>query len=129
LVAQQSSPPLFLTPSIDTLVVPGVLFATNSSIIRSNYGRMLDSLINRIRDKQPVRVEIAGHTDNTATDAFNQGLSLRRSSSIRDYILRQLPDLGSITTVQGYGSSRPVASNATAAGKARNRRVEIVIIY
>ena len=129
LVAQQSSPPLFVMPPIDTLVVPGVLFATNSSIIRSNYARMLDSLISRIRDKQPVRMEVAGHTDNVATDVFNQGLSLRRAASIRDYILRQRPGLGPITTIQGYGSSRPVASNATAAGKARNRRVEIVIIY
>jgi len=129
LVAQQSSPPLFVPPPIDTLVVPGVLFATNSSIIRSNYVRMLDSLIEHLKDKQPVRVEVAGHTDNTATDVFNYGLSLRRAASIRDYILQHLPGLGPVSTIQGYGASRPVAANTTAAGKARNRRVEIVIIY
>jgi len=129
LVAQQSAPPLFVMPPIHTPVVPGVLFATNSSIIRSNYAAVLDTLISRLKDKQPARVEIAGHTDNIATDAFNLRLAMRRAASIRDYILRQLPGIGSVTTIQGYGSSRPVAANATAAGRARNRRVEIVIIY
>ncbi|HVU56705.1 MAG TPA: OmpA family protein [Puia sp.] len=129
LVAQQSTPPLFVMPPIDTLLVPGIFFATNSSIIKRNYARLLDTLISRIGSKKPVRIEIAGHTDNTATDAFNQGLSLRRAAGIRDYILLHQPGLTSITSIQGYGSSRPVATNVTPAGKARNRRVEIVIIY
>jgi outer membrane protein OmpA-like peptidoglycan-associated protein len=129
LAGREQSPPLFLPPVTDTLLIPGILFATNSSAINKNYTRLLDSLVSRISNKPPAKMEIDGHTDNTATDEFNQQLSLQRASSIRDYIIRKLPNLEPLTTIQGYGSTRPVATNATAEGKARNRRVEIVLIY
>jgi len=116
-------------PPADTLLVPGVFFATNSSEINSSYAQQLDSFLVKISSKKPARIEINGHTDNTATDELNDALSLRRATSIRDYIVKRLPGLQTSISVNGYGSRYPVADNDTPSGKARNRRVEIVLTY
>lgn len=129
LAGVQPLPPLFIPPPADTLLIPGVFFATNSSEIKSIYARKLDSLIAKISLKKPVSMEIDGHTDNTASDEFNDALSLRRAASIRDFILTRLPDMRDLIAINGFGSRHPVATNNTPAGKARNRRVEIVLVY
>lgn len=129
LVGSATTPPLFAAPPADTLLVPGIFFATNSSAVKSSYARQLDSLIAGIGDKKLLKIEINGHTDNTATDEWNDALSLRRAASIRDYIVKRLPRVASLVIVNGYGSHRPAASNDTPVGKARNRRVEIVLMY
>jgi OOP family OmpA-OmpF porin len=71
-----------------------------------------------------VRVEVAGHTDSTGSAATNVRLSEARAAAVRAYLARRgvAPDR---MVARGYGSSRPVAPNATAAGRARNRRVEL----
>ena len=73
-----------------------------------------------------LRFMVEGHTDNTGTVAANSELSLRRAIAVRDYLINQ-GVAASSTDVAGLGSSRPVADNATADGRARNRRVEIVV--
>jgi outer membrane protein OmpA-like peptidoglycan-associated protein len=73
-----------------------------------------------------LRFTIEGHTDNVGSDATNSELSLRRALSVRDYLIG-LGVAASRIDVDGYGPSRPVADNSTADGRARNRRVEIVI--
>jgi len=125
----QPPPPLFIPPPADTLLIPGIFFATNSSEIKAGYARQLDSFLVKIGLKKPAGIEINGHTDNTATDEWNDALSLRRATSIRDYIVKKMPGLQAAISVNGYGSRRPVADNETPAGKARNRRVEIVLTY
>jgi outer membrane protein OmpA-like peptidoglycan-associated protein len=69
---------------------------------------------------------IEGHTDNVGSDLTNNELSLRRAISVRDYLISLGVPASSIE-VEGYGPYRPVADNATNDGRARNRRVEIVI--
>jgi outer membrane protein OmpA-like peptidoglycan-associated protein len=125
----QPPPPLFIPPPADTLLVPGIFFATNSSDIKAGYARQLDSFLVKIGMKKPAGIEINGHTDNTASDEWNDALSLRRASIIRDYIVKKLPGLQASISVNGYGSRRPIAANDTPSGKARNRRVEIVLTY
>jgi outer membrane protein OmpA-like peptidoglycan-associated protein len=73
-----------------------------------------------------LRFRIEGHTDNVGTYGMNQELSLRRAISVRDYLIG-LGVAPSNIAVEGYGPSRPVANNETSDGRARNRRVEIVI--
>ena len=70
---------------------------------------------------------VSGHTDTTGTDAINNPLSLNRASSVASYLESQGISTSRITS-RGYGSKQPVASNATLAGRAQNRRVEIAII-
>jgi len=73
-----------------------------------------------------LKFKIEGHTDSTGTDATNNELSLKRSITVRDYLIGQHIAASAIDA-QGLGSAQPVADNETADGRARNRRVEIVI--
>jgi outer membrane protein OmpA-like peptidoglycan-associated protein len=70
-------------------------------------------------------LKLEGHTDSVGSDEYNQRLSERRAESVRDYLAQS--SVTSAMTTQGFGESQPVASNDTAEGRQRNRRVEIVI--
>ncbi len=67
---------------------------------------------------------VEGHTDSVGSDAYNQGLSERRANAVRDVLVNQYGIGGERVNAVGYGESRPVADNATAEGRAINRRVE-----
>jgi outer membrane protein OmpA-like peptidoglycan-associated protein len=71
-------------------------------------------------------MQIEGHTDSVGADDFNQRLSEQRAGTVRDFLLEQGVVPSSITA-QGFGKTQPVASNDTAEGRQRNRRVEIVV--
>ncbi len=103
------------------------LFDVNSSELKSSSSQKLDALIANIKaTANVVDIKIVGHTDNSGTDALNIPLSNARAKRVRDYFV--LNGLESIPmTAEGYGASRPVADNATPAGKAANRRVEVTV--
>ena len=69
-------------------------------------------------------VQIVGYTDSTGTAAYNNTLSLQRANAVSNYL--RLQGVSAIT--DGAGSKNPIASNATAAGREQNRRVEIVLL-
>jgi OOP family OmpA-OmpF porin len=74
-----------------------------------------------------MKVEVAGHTDNVGTDAYNLKLSQGRATAVRDYFVSQgVPS--SQLTVKGYGESDPIADNNTDEGRERNRRSELRIL-
>ncbi len=104
-----------------------VYFDSGSATLQpSSYG-VLDGVVELLRGNAGVRMEIGGHTDSDGSASYNQDLSRRRAESVRDYLVRKGISASRLTTV-GYGESRPVASNATAAGKARNRRIEFRVL-
>src|SRR5690606_28319905 len=70
---------------------------------------------------------VEGHTDSVGTDAYNQGLSERRANAVRDVLVNQYGVGADRVSSVGYGESRPVADNATAEGRAINRRVEVEV--
>ncbi|MEQ1755015.1 MAG: OmpA family protein [Micropepsaceae bacterium] len=72
-------------------------------------------------------IEVSGHTDSTGNDNYNRDLSQRRANSVA-YVLQQNGVMPQRMYVQGFGEAHPIATNATAGGRARNRRVEIQII-
>jgi OOP family OmpA-OmpF porin len=74
-----------------------------------------------------VNVEIQGHTDNTGSDEYNQGLSQRRADAVKAYFVDKGIAEGRLSTM-GYGESQPVASNDTVEGRFQNRRVQLKII-
>ncbi len=86
--------------------------------------RTLDDFAAYLKDNPGARVEIAGHTDSTGTASYNMGLSERRANAVKQYLVREGVEDYRITTV-GYGYSRPIGSNNTAAGRAQNRRAEL----
>ena len=71
-------------------------------------------------------VRIVGHTDNVGSDAVNNPLSVNRAAATRDYLVSR-GVAGSRIAIDGRGSREPIADNATPAGKAKNRRVEIFV--
>ncbi len=103
------------------------LFQTDSADLGDSGRAALDSLAAGIEGLNQVRrVVVVGHTDSTGTDAYNQDLSERRAKSVADYLTTKLVGLD-IASV-GRGETKPVASNDTALGRAKNRRVEVVVI-
>lgn len=114
----------------DTEVViqlPGaILFDFDSSTIRPDAARALNDVAEVIKAyaQRPVRID--GHTDSIASDDYNQSLSKRRAQSVMDWLASHGIERTRITS-QGFGETKPVASNDDAAGRQRNRRVEVVI--
>ena len=112
---------------VEVITLEGVYFKTGSDQLNDNAKRMLRSISQTLKNNPKMRIEIAGHTDDTGSDAVNQNLSTRRAASAK----KQLIDLGvsaNTLTVKGYGDSKPVASNETNEGRAANRRVELRIV-
>lgn len=102
-------------------------FPTGSSEIQPKDFPVLTKVQAAMREFPNSKVTIEGNTDSTGNPAFNQALSLRRADAVRDYLLANMNrDPASIAAV-GYGSSRPLASNETAEGRAKNRRIDVVI--
>ncbi|MDH5241909.1 MAG: OmpA family protein [Gammaproteobacteria bacterium] len=111
-----------------TLNMPGnVTFATNSSDLNPAFFNVLTSVGKVLAQYEQTVVEVAGHTDSTGSDAYNQGLSERRANSVAAYLRSQgVIDQRLITL--GMGESRPIADNSTDTGRQANRRVEITMV-
>lgn len=103
-----------------------VSFDTGRANIKSNFAPVLDRFARSLQGNPDSTVRIIGYTDSTGSDAINNPLSVDRAASTRDYLVMHGVDSRRIT-IEGRGSRDPVASNATEAGRARNRRVEIYV--
>lgn len=111
-----------------TLNMPGnVTFATNSSDLNPAFFNVLNSVGKVLAKYEKTVVEVAGHTDSTGTDAYNQSLSERRANAVSSYLRGQgVIDQRLISL--GMGEARPVADNSSDAGRQANRRVEITMV-
>lgn len=87
----------------------------------------LDVLAQTLKDAPDWKLRITGHTDNTGSEPFNLKLSKARAEAVKGYLVSKGIDPTRITT-DGLGSSKPIASNATAEGRNANRRVEFLIV-
>lgn len=104
------------------------LFDTGQWQLKPGSTKVLINALVGIKAKPGWLIVVAGHTDNTGDDASNQTLSLKRAESVRDW-MRDTGDVPeSCFAVQGYGETRPVATNDTLEGRAQNRRVEISLV-
>ena len=111
-----------------TLVMPGnVTFATNSADLSPAFFDVLNSVGKVLNEFDQTVVEVAGHTDSTGSEQYNQSLSERRAGSVASYLRSQGVISERLITV-GMGELRPVADNTTAAGRQANRRVEITMV-
>lgn len=101
-----------------------ITFATDQDTVRSDFFRVLNSVGIVLRKFNRTLVDVTGHTDSTGSDSYNFELSQRRAMSVANYLAQQGID-GRRFAVAGFGENRPIATNASAAGRAANRRVEI----
>jgi len=103
-----------------------ISFDTNRADIKPNFRPILDKFAASLNENPYTVVTIVGHTDNTGSDSINDPLSMERAGRTRDYLVTRGVASGRFT-VDGRGSHEPVASNNTASGRAKNRRVEIFV--
>lgn len=103
-----------------------ISFDTGRADIKPEMRPILDSFAQGLDQQSNLEVYILGHTDSTGSDAINEPLSVARANSVRDYLAARGVDARWVVT-EGRGSREPVASNATVAGRAANRRVEIFL--
>jgi len=100
-------------------------FDFNKATIKPEGKSELDHAVAALKADPALKAEIDGHTDSVGSDAYNMKLSERRANAARDYLVSQGIDASRITT-QGFGESKPIASNDTEEGRAQNRRVEVL---
>jgi len=108
-----------------TLVLRGVNFKTASAELLEESYYVLEQVYNSLEAYPDVRVEIGGHTDDQGGNDYNLALSYDRAKSVVSYLVMRGIDATRLVA-RGYGEERPVTSNATAEGRAKNRRVEVV---
>jgi len=103
-----------------------ITFAVDSSTVRPEFGGTLSNLAGVLNQYPQTMIDVIGHTDNTGSTEYNQGLSERRAQAVAN----QLRDYGVASQrlmILGRGETQPIATNATEAGRAQNRRVEVRI--
>lgn len=105
----------------------GILFATNKYDLTTTSKNELQKLINIMKQNTDVSIDVQGYTDNTGNDAINNPLSVKRAQSVANYLTSNGVQYAQLKNVNGYGSSNPVADNATAEGRQKNRRVEVYL--
>jgi outer membrane protein OmpA-like peptidoglycan-associated protein len=115
------------TPKIDTIILPEILFATDSfklTLLCKNY---LDSLFLKNKNFNFSKIIVEGYTDNKGSIVYNQQLSKQRAISVANYLKIELNVNDEKISVYGNGENKPIASNLTDEGRRKNRRVQIFI--
>ena len=102
-------------------------FDFDKAVLKPAGQASLDDLVSKLKDINLEVIIAVGHTDSVGTDAYNQKLSVRRAEAVKSYLQGKGVESSRIYT-EGKGKSQPVADNATAAGRAKNRRVEIEVV-
>lgn len=116
--------------SLDVLTVTfksDYLFAVNSSTLLSGGYDELDRVARVLKQYPETTIRIAGHTDDTGSEDYNQKLSERRAEAVKNALVGMGVNPSRLTII-GYGKGKPIASNNTEAGRQQNRRVEIRIV-
>jgi len=103
-----------------------ISFAVGSAVIDSNFRAVLDTFATGLVKNPSSNVTIVGHTDSSGSDAVNDPLSLKRATSVRDYLAARGVASSRFLT-EGHGSREPLVANDTKANMAKNRRVEIFV--
>ncbi len=106
--------------------LPDILFQFDRARLTPEAHRTLDEIIDVVRTVKDRPISVEGHTDSVGTVMYNKQLSLRRARAVSQKLASRGVPRGQIT-VTGYGEGAPIATNNSDAGRARNRRVEIII--
>jgi outer membrane protein OmpA-like peptidoglycan-associated protein len=110
------------------IAAKNILFVTGSAKLQTKSFKGLNDVVKIMQENPAMKLSIEGHTDNVGSDTFNQTLSDNRAASVMNYIVSKGIDASRIASA-GYGESRPLADNKTAAGRQQNRRVEMKLSY
>lgn len=106
----------------------GIVFPTGVTQVMPQHLIVLDKVAQALQIYSTSRVIVEGHTDNTGTDEANKRVSQKRAEAVKEYLVEKINRDESEFEAIGYGPEKPVANNANAAGRAENRRIDIVIV-
>jgi outer membrane protein OmpA-like peptidoglycan-associated protein len=104
-----------------------ITFEVDQATLKSNFVEVLHSVTLVLNEYKSTMIEVAGHTDSTGSDSYNQKLSQRRATAVSNVLVNDGVQELRIDTV-GYGETRPIANNNTPAGRQQNRRVELTLL-
>lgn len=113
----------------DTITVSAVFFETDKAVLKPSFKKILDSLIGKLKNKNVVNIFIEGHTDSTGTVQRNTILSKERAEAVGNYFSGKMPVVKELIFAEGKAANFPEADNSTEKGRAKNRRVQIVLAY
>ena len=102
-------------------------FDFDKSVLKKEGKAKLDDLVGKVKGINLEVIIAVGHTDSVGSDAYNQKLSVRRAEAVKSYLVSKGIEKNRVYT-EGKGEKQPVADNKTAAGRAKNRRVEIEVV-
>ena len=103
-----------------------VLFDFNKYEVKNKVKGSLNTLAKALEENPDIRIKIDGYTDFIGSEVYNLELSVKRAKAIKNYLVDRGVKSSNIS-IEGYGKQNPIANNATAAGRAKNRRVEFII--
>jgi len=109
------------------LVLKNILFDFDSYTLKDEAKQTLDAIYEILKDHPDREVQISGHTDNIGKEDYNLELSEQRAKVVAEYLLQKGLKEDQIS-YKGYGSSKPIVPNDSAENRAKNRRVEILIL-
>ena len=104
-----------------------MFFDVGKSTIKDASNTELDRLVKLLKDVPGLKIELSGHTDNTGSESLNKKLSQDRATAVVNY-LKAKGVVAERLSAKGYGSSQPIANNASSEGRQENRRTEFKII-
>ncbi len=116
------------TKKIFDQALQGIQFETAKAVIKPSSYSILDKVVQVMKDNPEYDLEINGHTDNVGDDAMNMELSQNRADAVKQYLIAKGIDAVRMTA-KGFGETQPVEDNSTAAGRAKNRRVEFKVVF
>ena len=106
----------------------GIQFQTGSAKIKSVSNKILNDVVNIMKENPSYKLSINGHTDNVGDPAKNQKLSEDRAAAVKKYLEDKGIESSRLTSA-GFGQDQPVETNKTASGRAKNRRVEFKVVF
>jgi outer membrane protein OmpA-like peptidoglycan-associated protein len=111
----------------EQITLNNIFFDFNSAVLKAASLTELNKLLEMLRENTGLRIRISGHTDNVGDAAYNKKLSTDRALAVRDFLISNGIDAGRIE-YEGFGDTKPVASNASEAGRKKNRRTEVTVL-
>ncbi|MBW6484923.1 MAG: outer membrane beta-barrel domain-containing protein [Syntrophobacterales bacterium] len=127
-------PPAPATPKEKAIIEKGrvtlnVEFDFDKAVVKKQYYNEINELATVLKKYPELKIAIEGHTDSIGKAAYNEKLSQRRAEAVMNYLIKQSEIAAARLSAKGYGEARPIASNATKAGRQKNRRVEAAAEY
>ncbi|MBX5461214.1 MAG: OmpA family protein, partial [Steroidobacteraceae bacterium] len=114
-------------PRQGSITLEGVTFELNSAQLTAASQTILDDLARDLKKYPNLRIELQGHTDSSGEDAYNLALSQRRADAVRAHLISQGVPANQLVA-RGYGETQPIDDNSTSQGRARNRRVVVLVL-